>query len=196
MMATTNSDERRECVRAPLDVEVQFLELDLADYEKKRARGEVGACQGCRIQQDKWLPDGGEERGRPGAVTDQNVVDFLIHLEEKIDHLLALVARHQKDGEPFQIGHGLNISGRGMRICCDEPVEVGRILDVRARMFRFPVVILRLFAKVLRVEEATVDGQHCFKMALEFLDLDKDAEEWIISYVFQKQREAIRSAKT
>jgi len=194
-METTNSDERRECVRARLGMEIQFLVLSEAQYEEKRARGEVAGCRGCRIQPEKWLPEGGDDRSKSVASVDQNVVDFLIHLEEKIDHVLELVSKNQEDGEMFQVGYGLNISGRGMRICYEKPVDVGRILDVRARMFRFPVVVLRLFGKVLRVKETTVDGRCWYEIALEFLDLDKDAEEWIISYVFQKQREAIRSAK-
>ena len=194
-METTNSDERRECVRAPLGVTVQFLVVSEAEYEKRRAGGETRACRGCRVQQERWTLDGTEDKAKPGGLIDPYVVDFLIHLEEKMDHVLALLAQNERGGETFLVGQGLNISGKGMRIRCEKPIEVGQILDLRTRMFRFPVVILKLFGKVMRVKETVIDGRPSYEIALEFLDLDKDAEEWIISYVFQKQREAIRSGK-
>jgi hypothetical protein len=193
-METINSDEKRECVRAPLGVDVHYQVLSEDQYEKRRAGGETATCRGCRVQRERWAPDGAEDKAKPGGV-DPYVVDFLIHLEEKMDHMLTLLSKYEEGGERLLLGHGLNISGRGMRIRCEQPVETGLILDVRARMFRFPVVILRLFGKVLRVKEVKAEGESSYELALEFLDLDKDAEEWIISYVFQKQREAIRSSK-
>jgi hypothetical protein len=190
-----DSDEKRECVRAPLGVTVEFIALDEAEFGRRRARGETGSCRGCGIHGEKWTPDGGEDKAKSGVAVDPRVVDFLIHLEDKMDHMLALMAKNEPGGGEFSEGQGLNISGKGMRICCEKPVEEGRILDIRARMFRFPVVILKLFGKVLRVKKINGDGNARYEIAVEFLDLDKDAEEWIISYVFQKQREAIRSGK-
>ena len=194
-METMDSDEKRECVRASLGVTVQFLVLDEAEYARRRADGETASCRGCGFQGEKWTPDGGEDKPKVGVTVDPRVVDFLIHLEDKMDHMLALMAQREEGAGSFLEGQGLNISGKGMRICCEKPIEEGRILDVRARMFRFPVVILKLFGKVLRVKQINQNGEAKYEIALEFLDLDKDAEEWIISYVFQKQRKAIRSGK-
>jgi c-di-GMP-binding flagellar brake protein YcgR len=47
----------------------------------------------------------------------------------------------------------------------------------------------------MRVSPSEKNGHLCYEIAVEFLDLDEDHKEWIISYVFQMQREAIRRKK-
>ena len=74
-------------------------------------------------------------------------------------------------------------------------VKPGQVLDARFRILRYPVISLQVFGKVVRVRPTEKDGSTWQEIALEFVDLDKDLKEWIISYVFQKQREAIRSEK-
>jgi c-di-GMP-binding flagellar brake protein YcgR len=68
-------------------------------------------------------------------------------------------------------------------------------LDARFRVLRYPVISLQVFGKVVRVQPTEKAGTKSYEIALEFVDLDKDIKEWIISYVFQKQRETIRSEK-
>ena len=49
--------------------------------------------------------------------------------------------------------------------------------------------------KVVRISPSEKNGHLRYEISLEFLDLDEDHKEWIISYVFQMQREAIRRKK-
>jgi len=76
---------------------------------------------------------------------------------------------------------------------CEKALRPGQVLDASFRIFRYPVVSLRVFARVVRVNPADRGGKGCQEVALEFLDLDEADKEWIISYVFQIQRESIRN---
>lgn len=126
---------------------------------------------------------------------DPALVDFLIQIEDKLDRILDLLLRHETQEQTVFVGEGLDIGGGGMSIRCDRKVKVGQILDVAFRVFRYPPVSLRIFGKVVRVESLRKDGDDNYHVALEYIDLGEADKEWIISYVFQVQREAIRSKK-
>jgi c-di-GMP-binding flagellar brake protein YcgR len=57
------------------------------------------------------------------------------------------------------------------------------------------VVSLQVFGKVVRVNPVQEDGKQGYEVAVEFLNLHEDYREWIITYVFQMQRESIRGKR-
>jgi c-di-GMP-binding flagellar brake protein YcgR len=138
----------------------------------------------------------GEEGLAPDALLDPNLVDFLIRIEGKLDRILQALAKHDLcDDDPVYNGEGLDISGSGMRLLSEENVEPGKILDARFRIIKYPLVLLQVFGKVVRVRPLESKGEQLYEIAVEFLDLKEDYKEWIISYVFQIQRETIRREK-
>jgi len=194
-METIDTDERRDCVRAALCVDVQFSLLNADEYKNMRDEGAVERNRRCLVQPVKQVSSGGEDKSQIGGIVDSNLVDFLIHLEDKLDHMLKLLVKHEEGDDSFFVAKGLDIGGKGMRILCEKQVEPGQLLDTRFRAFRYPVVSLNIVGEVIRAKPVQRGAKTYYEIALEFLDLDQDSKEWIISYVFQMQREAIRSGK-
>jgi len=194
-METVDTDEKRDCVRAALCVDVQLSLLNTDEYRDMRVDGAVECSRQCLVQPAKQVSSGGEDKSQIGGIVDSNLVDFLIHLEDKLDHILKLLAKHEKGDDSFFVAKGLDIGGKGMRLLCERQVEPGQILDTRFRAFRYPVALLNIVGQVIRVKPVHRGAKTYYEIALEFLNLDQDSREWIISYVFQMQREAIRSGK-
>lgn len=136
-----------------------------------------------------------EEDVPPGRGVDPNLIHFLIQIEDKLDRILGILAQNERGERKLFLGRGLDIGGGGMRMLCEKALRPGQVLDANFRIFRYPVVSLRVFARVVRVNPADTGGKGCQEVALEFLDLDEADKEWIISYVFQIQRESIRNKK-
>ncbi len=193
-MDETSLNEKRDCVRASLCAEVRFSVIDPREYEAIRNRGNVPARQ-SPIQPSMQSLFVEEEGPAVIGVPDRNLIDFLIQIEDKLDRVLKLLAKQGEFDDGFFSGEAVDIGGIGMKMLSVSEVRPGQIIDARFRIFRYPVVSLQVLGKVLRVSPSEKNGHLCYEIALEFLDLDEDYKEWIISYVFQMQREAIRRKK-
>lgn len=197
-MDSTSREEKRESVRAVLRAKVQFSVMDAVDYETVKEHAVLGGCVGrgpvhtC-IQSHLANVEGG---GSSDTALDPKLAGFLIQIDEKLDRILNMLTKQDLcDHLPVYVGEGLDISGSGMRILSEKKVAPGEVLDARFRISRYPVVLLQVYAMVVRVRSTDRNGTPLHEIALEFLDLDEGYKEWIISYVFQIQREAIRCDK-
>ena len=194
MMENAGVEEKRDCVRAALCAELQFSVMDSHEYEAMKAKGDVTPSRSFVQTVKRSAPGEDESHSVLGAI-ESNLVDFLIQIEDKLDRVLKLLAKYEGSDEGLYVGQGLNIGGGGMKILCEHAIEVGQILDLSFRISRYPVVSLKVFGKVIRVRPIQGDDKQHYEIAMEFLDLDDNDKEWIISYVFHVQREAIRSKK-
>ncbi len=194
-MNSKSLDEKRDCVRAALCADVQFSIMDLHEYEAVRKGDDVRFGGPFANSTKRMIPDGEEEKTPGVGALDPNLVDFLIQIDEKLDLILKLFSKGEKGDESFFVGEGVDIGGGGMSLLSEKEVEFGQILHLKFRIFRYPIVSLQVFGKVVRAGQSTKDGRSLHEVGLEFFDLDEDCKEWIISYVFQIQREAIRRQK-
>ena len=193
-MESVKPDEKRHRVRVPLRARVEFTVMDAHEYET--IRDEKGEMPHQFIgQPTKPVAPAEEENYPPGGAVDPNLIHFLIHLEEKMDRVLKLLSKDQKCDEGLFTGQGLDISGGGMKILCDKAVKPGQILKISSKNFRYPVVSLEVFGEVARVTPLQDDGEQRYEVGVKFLDLNEECRERIIAYIFQMQREAIRSSK-
>ncbi|MBW1739578.1 MAG: PilZ domain-containing protein [Deltaproteobacteria bacterium] len=193
--------ERREYVRTPLWVDVEFTILDEDEYEAVR-RSERPPP---RFISQEALPPGEEGQYQADSAFHSNLIDFLIHIDQKLDRILKLLSKVPglevpafKDdkckGDLF-VGKGLDISGAGMSVICDKPIEPGRILRASFMISRFPIIPLVVFGEVVRTTPVQDDGKQRYQVVIKFIDLDEEDKEKIIAYTFQVQRDAIRKKK-
>jgi len=197
-MDSKKPDEKRDSVRAALHAQVHFSVMEPSEYEVvKNQTGLQTRIMQVPVHTSMQSHVAEGEGGPSGdSALDPKLVGFLMQIDDKLDRILQMLAKRETcDDLPVYVGEGLDISGSGMRILSEKKVEAGKVLDTRFRISRYPVVLLQVFGKVVRVRSMDRNGTSLNEIALEFLDLDADYKEWIISYVFQIQREAIRNEK-
>ena len=124
------------------------------------------------------------------------LVDFLLQMDEKLDHILSLLSKAEvgEDVLPKQ-GTGTNISGSGMNMLVEEPLEVGRIIHAHFVLSRIPLVCVDTFGEVNWVEPVDENGTTRYSLGIEFVGLKPIDRERIIACVFQRQRKTIRERK-
>ena len=201
-MQEPQNQERREYVRAPLKVDIEFMIVGEDEFEAIR-RSELESCNRLMRQRVSAFDPGALYE--PTSIFNSNLVDFLIHLDDKLDRILkqlpkmsgheASTCDYDKDEKDFFVGLSLDISGTGMNAVCDKLLEPGQILRASFMISRFPVIPIVLFGKVMRVNSIQEDGRDRYKIVVNFLDLDEDDREKIIAYTFQVQRDTIRRGK-
>ncbi|NVL89815.1 MAG: PilZ domain-containing protein [Desulfobacterales bacterium] len=199
-MEESQSQERREYVRAPLFVDVEFAVVSRDEYEAVRQ-----SEQQARRRAIFSFDQGGQHEADSSFYS--GMVDFLIDIDHKLDRMLRLMSRLSglespaysddkgKGDEVFFAGQGLDISGAGMGIICDKALEEGQIIKANFMIPRFPVIPLVVFGEVVRVAPVQEGGRQRFNVFLGFIDLDEEDREKIISYTFQVQRDTIRKEK-
>jgi len=192
-MEKARQEEKRDCVRAALRAEVHCRVMDEHEITKEEKDDRPGRFVVQPIRRSGLVE---EENTSPSGGFDSNLIDFLIQIEDKLDRILELLPRGDKKDEDAFIGQGVDIGGGGMRMLCDTPLKRGQILKISFRIFRYPVVSLEVFGKVVRVSPGREDGKQGHEVAVEFLNLHEDYREWIITYVFQMQRESIRGKRS
>lgn len=191
-MEKVRREEQRDCVRATLRADVHCRVMDECEAIKEEKDEQPGRFVVQPIKRSGLVEE--ENIAAAGGV-DPNLIDFLIQIEDKLDRALELLASREKKDENVFIGQGVDIGGGGMRMLCDTALKRGQILKISFRIFRYPVVSLQVFGKVVRVTPVREDGKQGYEVAVEFLNLREDYRERIISYVFQMQRESIRGKR-
>ena len=201
-MQESPSRERREYVRAALWVDVVFSVVNEDQYETvMRAEKQTG----CRLGSQALSPSDEVGQYEADSTFRSNLIDFLIHLDDKLNRVLTLLSRTSgpegtacKDDngdDQFFVGRGSDISGNGMSIVCDKTFDKGQILKTSFTISRFPLIRLVLFGRVVRVANVQEDGKQRYQVIVKFIDMDEDDREKIIAYTFQVQRDAIRKKR-
>ncbi|MBW1715318.1 MAG: PilZ domain-containing protein [Deltaproteobacteria bacterium] len=191
-MISVKPRERRSYVRGTFSFKVKFWPLTPEEYQDIKQTSTQFAYVAEETISDITDPE------KKDAEVTLNVclIDFLVQMDEKLDRILDKLSEDEADRDllPKQ-GIGVSISGSGMNVVAEEPVEPGQIIHADFVLSRIPLVFLDVFGKVLRVTPVDEKGTSIYNLAIEFLDLKPIDRERIIACVFQRERETIRSRK-
>ena len=123
------------------------------------------------------------------------LINYILQIDEKLDQILELLSKDRSVAVPLRPGLGQNISGSGMQIVIEQPVESGQIINAKFFLSKLPLVFMDILGEVIRVAQEDEDGRVLYKVGIIFLDLNISDRERIIASVFQKQREGLRKRK-
>jgi hypothetical protein len=124
-----------------------------------------------------------------GGKLPEEVTGFLQEMDRKLDTILGLLSReHLRDDFPLNL-EVIEISGAGMKFSTSENVRAGDLLEVVIVLDRVPLRLAGSKGKVIDGDQSS--GVHRF----EFVNMNENDLEMIIQFVFQRQREEIRSSR-
>jgi len=185
------TNERRSYVRGNLDFKVQYKVITPEEYENLKRLDEANFSP---FKNANSIDVTAKNLDAVNA-TNASLINYLIQMDAKLDRILELIATEKKVEAPFRQGIGQNISGSGMQMVVDTPVECGKIVRTKFLLSQFPFVFMDLSGEVIREKEFNQDGTTLYRIGVQFLDLNSNDREKIIAFVFQKQREDIRRSK-
>jgi len=184
--------ERRSYVRGGFSFKVRFRLLTPEEYQDiKETSNQFG------YPDEGIITDLTDPHKADAEVTlNACLIDFLLQMDEKLDQILTKLSKEEVDrGFLAKQGTGINISGSGMNVVVEEPVELGQIIQAHFVLSRIPLVFINVFGEVLRVKPGDENGTVTYNLGIEFLDLKPSDRERIIACVFQRQRKNIRERK-
>lgn len=93
----------------------------------------------------------------------------------------------------FNVGRTVNVSVGGVKLSVSTPIPVGTRLDMEIEFSDSvkPYVV----GKVLGGEEKVIDGISRRIEKISFVEVDKDAQDIMMKYIFDNLRKVVRKVK-
>jgi c-di-GMP-binding flagellar brake protein YcgR len=93
----------------------------------------------------------------------------------------------------FNVGRTINLSVGGVKLSVSTPIPVGTKLDMEIELSDSikPYVV----GKVIGGEEKVIDGISRRIEKISFLEVDKDAQDLMTKYIFNRLRKVVRKDK-
>jgi hypothetical protein len=184
--------ERRSYVRGNFSFKIKFKTMTFDEYEGL-VRSDEAICPPVLI--DPGIDIADKKIGADTA-NDPSLVNCLALINEKLDLILELLEKDNKIDGLFQQGIGMNISGSGMNIVVDRPLETGQIIHSKFYLSKIPIVFMDIFGEVVHSVKVDECGKAMYSLGIKFLDISVNDRERIIASVFQRQRGVLRKRKT
>jgi hypothetical protein len=186
-------NERRSYVRGNFSFKIKFKTMTSDEYEGLvRSNGAISP----HFQIEPGIDIADKKIGADTAI-DPSLVNYLLLIDEKLDLILELlVEKGNKIEGLFKQGLGTNISGSGMNIMVDKPVETGQIIHSKLYLSKIPLVFMDIFGEVVHSTKADESGKTLYSLGIKFLDVSVNDQERIIASIFQRQRGVLRKRKS
>ena len=123
---------------------------------------------------------------------------FLIQMDRKLNYLVGLLSEKIGRKDYRHQGRVTDISATGLSITAAKKITQGAFLEIGLMLPNQPQRIMDIAAKVLWAKSKTDQDTKKVKyqLGLKFIDILPEDQDTIVHYIFQKQREDIRSLKT
>jgi hypothetical protein len=184
--------ERRSYVRGNFSFKIKFKTMTSDEYEALLNSRE---SRFSLLQEEQDLAAGDKAQITDTSI-DASLMNYIVRIDEKLDLILELLTKDNEEEGLFEQGVGVNISGSGMNIMVDQPVETGHIIHSKIYLSRIPMVFLDVFGEVVRLSEVNECGKILYSLGVKFLDLSVNDQERIIAMVFKTQRGDLRKRKS
>ena len=179
-----NTRERREFVRATLAAKVTIEPIGESEFDRLQCTQiENTPPLGLTVPES----DDGDSLSGP-------VLQWLIHIDEKLNRILQKLEPDEQDQESVCIGEAKNISGVGLNLLLDKPMEIGQKIRISFPLPGFTTSPFYAYGEVVRVTPKDAEGEKIFEIAVKFIIIDEMEREKLIAYAFSEQRRVIRKA--
>lgn len=163
---------------------------DTIPFEYEKISGdEYERSRGHNSPVDSW------QRVDVDMVKSDDIPPSLFECLIDIEYKLNLIIRHlslQREGKRvIPQEREVEISSSGASFEADELLNIGDILKLKMILPLYPISYLSLFSEVTAIEIL----QNRSKISIKYLDLNAETKDKIISFLFKRQREAIRNEK-
>jgi len=183
--------ERRSYVRGNFSFKIKFRTMTPAEYEELDRSNDTISPQ---FQLTPGIDITGNKKDADTAI-DPTLISCLNLINEKLDLIIELLDKDNNIND-FHDGLGTNISGAGMNIVVDSPLETGQIIHTKFYLSKIPLVYMEMFGEVVHSTKVNEWGKTQYSLGIKFLDLSVNDQERIIASVFQRQRKVLRKRKT
>jgi hypothetical protein len=189
-MAQTKIHEKREYHRVDLSSRVMVKPVSREEFERNKGAGPDTSAVSLP------LTESGVPEGRLNDIPRGALAERLTQIEAKLDRILRKLDPEVDSCESTACGSARNISGAGINLTLEDPLEVGQLVLISLSVPGFSIGFLHAYGEVVHVVPCKAKGRSSFDTGIKFMYISDKERDVLVSYTFQKQREEIRGRIT
>ena len=168
--------QRREFsrVQVQLPVDVRLVPLEERPNIRSRVSGRYS------VKESAFLPD----------VEDKHLAEWLKLLNSKLDTIIRILSL-QEEGLGSLPFNSENISGGGLSFTSPHLFSPGDILEIKTIFSAIQPVIFCLYGEVVKIEKRG----HDYFTSVKFIAIDEPLRDEIVRFVFEMERELLRTQR-
>lgn len=121
---------------------------------------------------------------------DKALAEWIKMINSKLDYLINLWSFKRRRFSSLATTE-VNISGGGMSFVSDLSYNKGDILELKAVLESPSPVALFLYGEVVKCEMIN----NAYRVAVKFINIEEDIRDYIIRFVFHRQRQLLRQKR-
>jgi len=123
-------------------------------------------------------------------LNDRVLAECLRILNTKLDTIIRLLSMQTSDYSALRMEE-VNISAGGLSTFSRHNFQLDDMVEIRMILPTSPYTILYVYGNIVKIDEEC--GR--LKVSIEFTLIDEDIREYIVKYVFERQREILRKKR-
>ena len=183
----------RTHLRMDVMILLQYRKLSAEEYEEIEKTNPNDHKLNLSLQSFTLQPflDDKDKEEETGHI-DPFVTNALLDINIKLSLILSMLSGDKETSiftkEPTEV----NLSEGGIGFTIKEKVEAGEILELRMMLPAFPIAIIRVWGKVVRVNPQG----NGYKVGIQYTKIKEEDQNIIVHHIFKKQRELLRRKKS
>ncbi|WP_353685643.1 PilZ domain-containing protein [Thermodesulfovibrio sp. 3462-1] len=121
---------------------------------------------------------------------DKALAQWIKLINSKLDYLISLWSLRQEGFCELPLTE-VNISGGGMSFISHECYSKGDILELKMVLESPQSIAMFVYGEVVKCERIN----NSYKIAVKFINIDEDIRDYIVRFVFHRQRQLIRQKR-
>jgi len=185
-------DEGREFFRINVRLPIEFRRLTHAEYNDMKnlvrygSTSQIGIGKELNMLRDVIEKEEGEKK---------RLFSCLEAINRKLDMVIELMKESTDNNLYIKKFLDVNLSGSGIKFLSDEEFVDEEYVEIKMVIPVFPYPKITMLCQVVRVEKKEVCGTVMWEVALMFKTINEDDRDFIVNFIFTKERELLRSKK-
>jgi hypothetical protein len=182
--------ERRSFFRIHDRLVVEFRQITPEDFTKLKDIIQHNPIQALdKIEKTYLLAD------KDLKCENEELRVYLCNMNKKLDAILNLLSQSQYDETYHSVQTDVILSGAGIQFESHIALKKDDYTELKIVIPMFPYPKIAILCQVVRSESLQGDAADAFRIAMQFLIINEKDRDFLIKYIFEKEREYLRQKK-
>ena len=184
-------DERRSYFRIHDHLVLDFRQITPEEFDVLKDVVGSGAVK---------IPD--DEKASPFSLhkslnpENQELHTYIRIMNQKLDMIIGLLSNGNRDACMQNAQTDVSLCGSGIQFNSSAPLAVNDYVEVKMVVPVFPYPRITILCQVVRTEAMVEENaRHIFKIATKFLVINENDQDFLVKYIFEKEREQLRQER-
>jgi hypothetical protein len=180
--------DKREFFRIDDRLPIEFRQIDREEFSRlENSMRYNPTCKADTLMEMRFLGDVmSRTRGE-----ENDLYAYLKVIDKKLDIIMNLLGHQKSDGSYKTLYTKVNLSGAGLKFISDVPFTDGELLELKIGLPLSSFPKIATLCQITRSLKCAETDKEEWEVAVKFLVINDHDRDFMISYIFAKEREML-----